>query len=356
MFSMRQSTVSGFAVCPRRTFHDITSRPDDVTVGYSGSTAALGRVFHAVSAAIFRTLWEQQETTIPTQEAVEIMLEVHAASDEVLTADDQESLRVLVLRLIERPWNMKHSLPYGTDLDPDPDARLRTRIMCQDGIERELTGRPDLIGLGGDNTLVIVDLKSGWAKGRTPRGHSDGEVIQGKEYLSDRGHAQGDAYGLLAMREYPQAERVIFREHNVRTGDVREAVLSREELEHVEREVGVQLQQLDRGLAEGEASQIWKPRPGKHCIRQCPVARSCPIPEEQRGPGAISEETAEAQAARYAQVEGLRSQLRDGLLAFHEETGRAIPVGNGMELRRATPEEHKSRQFGLWPVREEAGA
>lgn len=352
VFAMRQSTVSGFGVCPRRTYYDVV-REGDYTVGYSEASADLGRVFHDVAAEIMRTLWRTGESEIPTQEAIEILFERYAASGISLPPDEREALRVCVLNLVARPWNVKGALVMGTDLDEDESARLRVHVTCQDGVVREFNGRPDLIVADPPDGVVIIDYKTGKGRPKAPRDAAlrDAEVVEGKKYLSERGHAQLDGYGFLAMANYPRAQRAILREYHLRSGKVREAVLGRDELEHVSREIGVQLQQLDRGLAEGERSSVWKPRPGPQCKRQCPVARSCPVPAEQRGAGAIeSWEDALAQGSRYLAVDGLRDQLRDALAGWHDETGEPIPVASGVELRRATEGEHKSRTFGLWPT------
>lgn len=342
-FVARQSTVSGFAVCGRRTYHDLT-REGDYTVGYSEATADLGTVFHAVAAEIFRTLWQQGEKWMPTEEAMTVCWEVYAGLDIVLPPEEREALRILVLRFVERPWSMENMIAV--------EERITMPITCHDGVVRHFTGQPDLLVADPPSTLIIVDLKSGWGRPREPRQKpSEGEVVQGKQYLSDRGHAQLDGYGLLAMWKYPRAARVILREYHVRTGQVREAHLTREELEHVEKEIGDLLMKLDRGLSEGEGSKLWKPRPSAACTRQCPVARTCPVPAEQRGVGAIPDlETALAEGERYVAVDGVRQQLRDGLANWHDQTGQPIPVGNGMELRRAQEHEHKSRTFDLWPV------
>jgi hypothetical protein len=335
VFSARQSTVSSLAVCPRRTYFDIT-REGDFTVGYSEATADLGAVFHAVAAETMRTLRQQGETQMPTQEGMEICWETYAASNITLPPDEREALRILVLRLVERRWSGLHrALVEGTDLDEDPNARLRAQIVCQDGVTREFTGRPDLVVLNPPDEIVIVDYKTGWQKPREPRQKPiEGEVVMGKEYLSDRGHAQLDGYGLLGLLRYLFAQRAVLREYHLRSGQVREAVLGRDELEHVEREIGIQLQQLDRGLSEGEGSKVWKPRAGKQCARACPVAKTCPIPKEQRGRGAIeTTEDADAAAAAFVVADAQRQQLRDALKARWEFDGRPALVGDGTCIR-----------------------
>jgi hypothetical protein len=199
---------------------------------------------------------------------------------------------------------------------------------------------------------IIIDYKSGWGVPRRPRqAPAAGEAITGAQYLSDRGHFQLDCYGLLALREYPAAGRVTLRELPLRypSEPPREATLTREDLEHVERELGVSMMHLERGLQEGAASQVWKPRPGRHCARKCPVARSCPVPAEQRGAGAVeSPQDADREAARFVTVDALRTQMRDALKAFHERTGYAPQVGDGTVVRWAE-KPGGGRSFGIHP-------
>src|SRR4051812_7127879 len=100
----RQSLVTSFAVCARRTRFALQGRGDFAT-GYTEATADLGTVFHAVAAEILRTLWRQGEQQMPTQEAVEVMYEVVAAGSIVLPPDERDDLRRLVLRFCDLKWN-----------------------------------------------------------------------------------------------------------------------------------------------------------------------------------------------------------------------------------------------------------
>jgi len=324
--SYRQSILAGFEVCARRTYHSLIT-PDDLPVGYVGSTGDLGTVAHAVFAEILRTLRKHGESQMSTQEAVEVMREVQARADVVLPADEREDLKMLTLRFCEYEWPPNRILAI--------EQRLATEVKGQDGKPRILTGQPDLLLAHPPATVIICDYKTGWGRAKEPRQKpSEGEVVVGKQYLSERGHFQLDIYGLLSLRAYPAAQEVILRELHLRSGQIREARLHRDELEHVEREVGIQMQLLERAISEGDGSKLWRPRPGHQCLRQCPVARSCPIPAEQRGVGAIeSQEDADDQAARYQVVDAVRQQLREGLKAYHEATGHEPAIGDGKVLR-----------------------
>jgi hypothetical protein len=151
------------------------------------------------------------------------------------------------------------------------------------------------------------------------------------------------------MRRYPSVKRVIFREFHLRSGQVRQGVLTREGLEHVERKLAWLMMQLDRAIEEGEDSALWRPRPGAHCARQCPVARSCPIPKEMRGDGAIeSVEDANEAAGRLAVLEGERKALLGQLKAHVEDPSHPLPAANEDEVVGWKPPQGRGRRFGLW--------
>jgi RecB family exonuclease len=339
--SYRQSLLAGFETCPRRTRFSLEA-PDDLPAGYVGASGDLGRLVHDVYAEILRTMHRQGEEQISTQEAVEIMREVDAVSGVVLPADERETLLYLSLRFAEFRFDTRRIIAIEQQMDTD--------VFGQDGKPRRLTGRPDVLMADPPDGIVIVDYKSGWAVPKSPRKPPpEGEPIIGKKYLSDRGHMQLDIYGLLGLRTYPAASHATLRELHLRSGGTREATLTREDLEHVEREVGTQMQKLERATGEGPESELWRPRPGRHCYRACPVAASCPIPPEQRGDGAIvSPADADEHAALFALVDARRQQLREQLKMYHEESGYAPKVGDGNVLRWKK-KDSGGRSFDMWP-------
>jgi hypothetical protein len=339
----RQSLVTAHAICPRRTRFALQGRGDYAT-GYTESSADLGTVFHAVAAEILRTLKAAGEQQIPTQEAMEVMFEVVANGSIVLPPDERDDLRWLVLKFCDLRWNPHRIFAI--------ERRLSTEVAGQDGVLRTFTGQPDVILAVPPDLAVLYDLKSGRGQPKAPRKPPEpGEVVVGKQYLSDRGHAQLDSYGLLVMREWPTVfHRVALHEVHMRSGQIREAFLTRAELEHVERQIGTQMQQLERGIMEGPRSELWRPKAGAHCARQCPVSRSCPIPREQRGLGVLDTPAqADAEAARFMAVDGLRGQMRDALKAKHE-AGYSPRTPDGLEFRwRQDPKNPARRNFGAWP-------
>lgn len=340
--TFRQSILSSFETCPRRTRADMAI-PDNLSTGNVGVSADLGTLVHEVNAEILRTLRRQGEAQIPTQEAVEIMREVYAASPIVLPAQERDDLRWLTLGFCNYRFEPKRFLAI--------EQKLEASLRCPDGETRTVTGTPDLLMQDSGNGIIILDWKSGRGKPPSPRKPPpEGQPIQGKQYLSERGHMQLDTYGFLAMTEYPAAEYAILRELHLRSGEIREATLGRDELEHVEHELAAHMQKLDTAIEEGEDSELWRPRPGRHCLRQCPVARSCPIPVEQRGEGSLeNDEQADQMAREWPVVDGLRDHLRENLKAYHEDTGYAPQVGDGTVLRWKE-KEGGGRSFGQWPA------
>lgn len=338
----RQSLLRSFEVCPRRTLASLQT-PDDLSVGYVEASADLGRMVHEVIAEILRTLRRQGEKQMPTEEAIVVMREVYAASPITLPSKERDDLRWMVLTFCNYRFDPKLILAI--------ERPLSAGLKCPDGKIRTLTGIPDLLLRDGFGGLVIVDLKSGLAKPRSPRVMpEEGQPIKGKQYLSDRGHYQLDAYGLLSMLEYPQAKYAILRELHLRSGEIREAVLTREELEHVAYELGAHMQKLERAIEEGEDSPAWRPRPGRQCLKACPVSKSCPIPAEQRGLGSLATPAlADEAAARFVVMDGVRDQLRNQLKAYHEEEDAIPLVGDGSGLFWRKNEMGK-RAFGVWPL------
>lgn len=334
----RQSLLQGFTTCPRRTLHAMKV-DDDLAVGWVGHAGDLGTAFHAVAREILRTLWKQGERQIPTQEAVEVMYEVIQTLDFALPYEALDELRWLVLGFCDYKWDPRRILAL--------EERLETDVECPDGVTRVLKGQPDVLLADPPDGLIVIDFKSGRARPRGPRTEPEpGEVVEGRQYLADT--YQGDVYSLLGLRKYPAAERVVFRELHLRSGQVRQNTLSRPELEHVERKLAATMMLLDRAIGEGEGSKLWAPRPGSHCARQCPVARSCPVPPEQRGEGGIEDETqANLVAHALAKLEGQRTALLGSLKSWVEDPANPLPRVNEREVYAWKPPTGKGRRFGL---------
>lgn len=360
----RQSTLAGLGTCARRTRFAL-ERGDDTVAGWVGSTGDLGTVFHAVVAEMLRTMWKYDHRTMPTEEAMTVCREVYANGDITLPAEDRRTLSGLVLAFCKFPFAPRKIAAL--------EQRLTLDIVCPDGVTRTLKGQPDLVMYDPPHGLIVVDWKTG--QGKPPKPQDASKVIAlddtdvtlaiGPEYLSDRGHFQLDTYGLLAMegrlddgsRIAEGAQYVTLREMHLRSGEERMATLDRNTaIEHVMPALAADMQRLDRGIREGPKSKVWAPRPGKHCTKQCPVARSCPIPREQRGDGAImTQAQADAAARQWMASKAVVEQTRSQSVAYVENGNPPGRINDREELRwgpekDAWRQKGGGRKFGAWPA------
>jgi hypothetical protein len=337
----RQSLLRGSTVCMLRTMKTLTV-PENLPLGWVEHYGDLGTAWHAYMKTYFETLATQGEVQMPTQEAVEILYETLVQMPFSLPVDAMDDLRGMALGFCDHKWNprMLKSAVFEED--------IRAGVPCLDGVTRVLKGTPDVLMFDPPHSLLIIDAKSGRGRPKGPRIEPEaGEIVEERKWLSDM--FQGDTYSLLGLYAYPSVQRVTFREYHLRSGQVRQSTLSREQLEHVERKLAVLMMQLDRAISEGEDSALWRPRPGSHCARQCPVARSCPIPQEMRGDGAmVSQEDADAGAGRLSVLEGERKALIGQLKAWGEDPMHSLPAANEDEVAGWKPPQGKGRKFGLW--------
>jgi len=344
----RQSLVAGFTTCPRRTRFALHAG-DNVSTGWVEDTGDLGSAVHEVAEAILRAIVAGKMERMPHQEGIEIMYATMRKSAIVLDADALDTLRWLTLELCKIRWVDAHERVLTIEED------LTMPIVCEDGEVRVLKGTPDVVMLDGAG-VKIVDYKSGRAVPSAPRGPAPepGQPVEGYQYLSERGRMQGEIYCALALHRYQPATHATFAEYHLRSGQIRTITLTREQLEHPLRRAALWLEQLDGAIGEGPKSPRWFARAGSHCTRQCPVARSCPIPPEQRGDGVIdSQAKADRAAAAFAVLEGQRKALIGQLKAAQDEAG-LIGLANDQEEVRYEPLEPvpgTSRKFGTWPKR-----
>jgi hypothetical protein len=354
----RQSLLATFDECALATRFEL----EDDEADWNTSAQARGTLFHRIAEEIMRTAHRTGETQIPTQEAIEVMYEVCAQEgvppEEVLTLPkaERDMLRYCVLSFAEKfRWS-------GRIIDIE--RRLYTQITCQDGVERTLTGKLDLLAADPPDGALVVDLKTGWGPAITARNAdpSGDDHPEGKQYLSARGTFQLDVYGVLVMRNYPTVQRVKMRETHVLTGEMREATLKRAELEHVEREIGLQMMHLERALKGGPSSGLWKPTPGKHCA-YCTRPNACPIEADvrvfasQQSGGISSAEQAARLAGEYLVAGSVRKTLHEALKDYVDVHG-PIPVkaAKGRYQVGWTSDNGGRRKFGVSPVRDEMGA
>lgn len=334
---LRQSALKTYDQCPMRAVNEALRDFSD----YSSGPASLGTAFHMFMEEFLRTLQRQRETSMPTEEAVNIMREVIAQPGcPHLSLEQQRELVIVVLQAAQRKWRADRILMI--------EERLFATVPCPDGVERRITGKPDVVFADPPSGAVCGDYKVSWAVPPTPR---DGDTTRdsGRPYLSERGTFQLDTNGLLIMRNLPAVEKVMLREYYPRLDEVREATLRRSELEHVEQRLGLIVMRFEMalgGVLEAE------PRPGKWCSH-CPISRECPVPEGDRDVGVLdSPEVADAEAARWQVVSELDDDMRKALKAYHEETGYAPAVGDGRVARWEPPVKRGEgkRKFGLFPA------
>lgn len=358
----RQSTLAGFETCARRTRFALEAG-DDVTTGWVEATGDLGTVFHAVAAEMLRTMWRAGHVQMPTEEAINVMREVYIKTGIALPSDARDELTGLVLGFCGFTFNPRRIVALEREIVLD--------LRCSDGKVRRLKGQPDLIMHVAEDELLIVDWKSGMGKPPRPKDPakvfetSEGtEAAQGKQYLSERGHFQLDTYGLLAMRGVledgmPLMEgirKATLREIHLRHNEERLATLTWDDLEHVEPQLAAHMQMLDAAISEGPKSSKWKARPGSHCTRQCPVARSCPVPREMRGDGSVSSQAQADKLARVLVVAGAQeNQSRRILKAWQEQGNPPGRVNDHEEVRwgsepDAWTRRGGGRKFGIWPI------
>jgi hypothetical protein len=283
------------------------------------------------------------------------MREVCALGPWVLTAKDyngdgdQIGLVQLVCNFAGKTWkNPSRFMAI--------EERISMEIACPDGEVRLLTGTPDLVIADPDTSMpgiVCKDHKTGLAKPVSPQVAPEaGEPIRGAQYLTDGTFTQFAIYSVLAFNEWPRAQRFIGAEQSYRwMGPEREVVITREEAtEHLTPWVAELMMKVDRGHTEGEGSKYAQPRPNAGCNKRCPVKRSCPVPQEQRGLGAIStNEQADREAQRWHVIRALQPELRDALKSYYTETGYMPVVSDELVVRWRDKPSGKGRDFGVWP-------
>lgn len=358
----RVTTLRQFATgCPRST---ILASPH--TTGSIGTAGHRGSALHAAIAEILRTLWRAGERQFErTEEAVVILRETVAAGPWVITPADmfgvrnpdgttaQSGLVQMISSFAQESWPINRLMVIeGAELPFDGQGRMTAEIAGPDGEIRTLSGAPDLVLSSPPSTAVIIDHKQSMAKPPVPRDPvPEGEPIRGVQYLTD---PQGDyfqlcGYAVLVMTAFPAVKTVIGRERNWRwMGPWREVTIRREDLEHILPYFGILMMQLDEALRDGATSRFTEPRAGKHCAARCSVKRSCPIPAEERGLGALdSDVAADSEAERWEVVKALHPEQREALKTYVAEKGRHPVLPDGRVVR--WDGERPNRKFGAFP-------
>jgi hypothetical protein len=296
-------------------------------LGYTNAAQARGIVFHRYAAEVLRTLRRTGEVSIPVAEALEILYEVSRQTnvpDEdvvIVPARERRLLRIAAIALVGNAFNMTRLI--------DVERRLYATVDV-DGVERRITGQPDALLADPPDGAIVLDWKTTPsappARTTEPSHREQGDHA----HVSYEGYWQQRFYALLVMRNYPSVKRVTLREFYVleQPGNrVREATVTRDALEHVEREIADVVALLDRALVGGSESEVWQPSPGKHCA-YCRRPTSCPIERQARVAkhGITSAPEAARFAAEYVLADTVRQETREALKAYHDLTGHPIPV------------------------------
>ena len=350
--TVRQSILSNFDNCRLSTRWNLEG------VAFDNPAQARGHLFHRYAAEVLRTLWRSGEDSMPTEEAMVILYETvaqrHVTDRDVvwLPAVERRILRKCAIALVynhgrQEPRRFKmHNLlaVEGTTMEGGEPLTIPVSYPDPDGgiVERTLTGRPDAIVAHPPDGIEILD----WKTDRQPpaqgpdEGDERGDHRDDAEHVSYGGYFQQRFYGVGALRKWPSVKWVRLRERYVLVGEDRWATIYREHMEHIERELAADVELLDRGLMGGHKSDIWAPQPGKHC-NFCPRPGQCPIPNEERGAGAI---TNGQMARRYgAQAVVAQRVYKDRVEALKPWVNEREP--DGVEVASA-----KGRYAWRWKV------
>lgn len=357
----RVTTLRRYATeCPRSTILGST-----LTTGSIGTAGDRGSLLHAAIAEVLRTLWRANERRFErTEEAVVILRETAAHGPWVITPDDmfgarnadgtsaRSGLVQMISSFAQEEWPVsRFMIIEGAQRPFQGEGRMTADIPCPDGEVRTLSGAPDLVIADPPNGALIIDHKQGMARPVQPREPiPEGQPIRGVQYLTD---PQGDyfqlcGYAVLVMTAFPAVKVVTGRERNWRwMGPWREVTIRREDLEHILPYLGTTMMQYDKGMREGEGSELAQPRAGKQCATRCSVKHSCQIPAEARGLGAIdSEAAADEMTRRWRVIRALEPDMRKAIKHWNEETGHCPDAGSGQVARWNG--EKGDRKFGFF--------
>lgn len=358
----RVTTLRQYATgCPRSTVLS-----SSLTTGSIGTAGERGSLMHAAIAEILRTLWRENEPSFErTEEATAILREVHGRGPWVVTAADMFGVRnsdgtvaesgvvQMIGSFAQEQWRPSRFLIIEGSPPPFAgEGRMTMEIVCPDGEIRMMSGAPDLVISDPPSTAIIVDHKQSMAKPRTPNEPvPEGQPIRGMEYLTD---PQGDylqlcGYAALVMHEFPAVKTVVGREKNWRwNGPPREIVISRALIEEwAIPYFGTLMMQIDKGRSGGDGSEFAQPRACTSCVTRCSVKRTCPIPAQERGVGALdSDEAADLEGARWQVIRALDPDMRAALKTYVAEAKRNPVLPDGRVIR--WDGEKPNRKFGAF--------
>jgi hypothetical protein len=321
---LRQSRLATFDSCPLAALFEIGGHE------FSNRAQARGILFHRVASEILRTIKRTGEVMIDVAEGLEIMYEVAAQRglppEEVvhLPLAEQRILRMAVICFC-------HHNTFTPSGIIDVERRLYAKVSYPDRqtgntVERVITGQPDAVIADPPEGALVPDWKT--TRQAPPKYEgADENTDAGVSYM---GYFQQRVYAKLVMDTYQAIQRVTLWENYVLPGEVREATVHREQLEHIDRELATLVELFDRALAGGSKSPLWQPSPGRHCS-YCPKPTACPIEADvrvfasQNGGGITSDSAARRFGAEYVLAKATYKALHEALKGWVEIHG-PIPV------------------------------
>jgi hypothetical protein len=250
-----------------------------------------------------------------------------------------DELRWLVLGFCDFKWDPKRILALEEEITVD--------VECPDGVTRVLKGQPDILLADPPDGLVVIDAKSGRGRPKGPRVEPEaGEVVEGREYLSDL--FQGDTYSLLgcaAIRRRSasrSASCTCGRARSVRHAGPRGAGACRAQ-------AGGDDDALDRAIERGRGLGVVEAAAGCALRPAVPGGGVVPDPAgDARGRAIASPEQADAAARAWAVLEGTRTALLESIKAWAEDPANPLPRVNEREVYAWNPPLGKGRRFKLW--------
>lgn len=347
--TVRQSRLATFDRCALSASFDETYRS-----GWSGHPQARGTIFHRFAARALEQMAVQNEKSIPTDAAIEILEDALRQDDvdrecptcgqavEYINVKGLPKLKCVAghlhspefvnlpmsevkdLRWVVVKWATENEFDIDNLVDVEQRLSAFVRYPAGDGthVDRKLTGALDAVFLAEVDHAVVLDWKDTWA-------------LPAPTEVGFDGYFQQRFYAWLVFRNYPSIEKVTLREFYVRYSEPREATVWRSDIEDVERELAALVERYDRAFTQ----EMFPPAPGAHC-QFCPRPTSCPIFPAVRREGTITDEaTARRFAAEATVAKSALAQRTDALKAW------ATVHSGGVEIS-----DHKGKR--VWGFRE----
>jgi hypothetical protein len=305
--AIRQSDLSAFDRCALTATFERQLRNRN----WATHPQARGSLLHRVLGKCLRDMARMQQGSIPVDAALAILHEVlrqhDVPPDEVLNVPMHE---VKDLYWVVKKW--AHETEWSVENLVAVEERLYAPVVypARDGsvIERVMTGQIDALFVEAADHAIVLDWKDTWG-------------LPAPTEVSHKGYFQQRFYAFLVMIAYPTIMRLTLREFYVRYSEVREATITREELDDVRAELTALVERYDRAFAE----KVFPPSPGHHC-GYCLRPERCPIPVRLRREGKIEDAEDAAIVARQLVVgNSVAKQSRAALAAWADAHG-PVPI------------------------------